>query len=112
MVKEKTVETCSLTVREILDMKRAGLSEATLQAIITERSFMKHAAPTVYGERLRSVRFVTVEDIIRLKDAGVSEETIRTVLGSGTESTERDRRRKALEMLRDSELHVDTGEKP
>ena len=107
MVREKTVETCAFTVREILDLKRAGVSDETIQVLIKEGSFLKDAEPVLYGKEIRSIKFTTIKDIIELKDAGVSDETIQAIIISGSRDVNDTEREKAWDMLKDMEIKID-----
>ena len=73
VMREKVVETCAFTVEEILALKKAGLSDKTIQMLITEHSFMKASEPILYGKDIRSIKFTTASDLIELKNAGLSE---------------------------------------
>ena len=104
LIEEKSIETCSLTVDEILTLKRAGVKGEALRGVVKARSFMGDTAPTVYGRAMRSVRSLSVDDIIRLRDAGVSDEVIGAAL-SGPEDPAS--LRDAYELLRHMGLVVD-----
>lgn len=112
LVREKSLETAAITVEEILSLKRAGIGEDALQAIISEGSFMKDAEPRVTGERIRAVRFVTVDDIVALKEAGVKDDVIRAVVEAASGGDEERRRKKALDLLREMNLILDMRQSP
>ena len=108
MVREKTTETCAFTVQEIIDLKKAGLSDETIQALLREGSFLKDREPVVYGKDIRSINFTTAKDIVWLRDAGVSDETIRAIILVGSGHATGDEREKAWEMLRNMGIIIDT----
>jgi len=87
-------------------MKKAGLSEKTIQMVIREGSFLKDTAPIVYGKDVRSIEFTTAQDIIELKKAGISDEVIQAILYVVGESSD-SQRQDAWELLRDMEIRVD-----
>jgi hypothetical protein len=106
MVREKVVETAAFSVQEIIDMKKAGLSEKTIQMVIQEGSFLKDTAPIIYGKDVRSVEFTTAQDIIELKKAGISDEVIQAILYVVGESTD-SQRKQAYDLLEDMQIWID-----
>ena len=80
MIQEKSIETASLTVNDILDMKAAGIEEETLQVIVKSCSFMNHNRNLVYEIGPQAIQVNSVEDLVVLKEAGFSEETIRAII--------------------------------
>ena len=106
IVKERAIETAAFSVQEIVDMKTAGMSEETIRLMITENSFLKHADPIVYGDKVRTVRVTTVKDIIDLKNAGVSDEVIQAILTVVGDSEASDRQA-AYDFLKDMNIRVD-----
>ena len=98
--REKSIETCAISVQEILRLKKAGLNDETIRMIIEEGSFQKDREPIIYGKEIRSIRVITVDDIIKLKQEGLSNEVIRAVINVGSENTDNAEREKAWDMLR------------
>jgi len=106
MAKEKIIETAAFTVEEILAMKKAGIGENALQAILAEGSFLKDRGPIVYGKDLRSIRFTTAADIIELKKSGVSDDVLQAIVAVSRRDSDVDRDA-ALKLLRDMGIWVD-----
>ncbi|OQY45214.1 MAG: hypothetical protein B6240_09055, partial [Desulfobacteraceae bacterium 4572_87] len=71
---EKAVETCAFSVKEIVEMKKAGMSDESIIRIIKKGSFTKDAQPIIYGTETKSLKTLTPEDLISLKNAGISDE--------------------------------------
>jgi len=107
IVKEKSIETCALTVHEILSLKKAGLSDKTIQMLIREGSFLKDREPIIYGKEIKSIKFVTIKDIIELKDAGLSDEVIQAIIIYGSRDVDEEERKKAWEMLENMGIVID-----
>ncbi len=107
IAEEKVIETAAFSIEEIVAMKKAGLSERTLQMLVKESSFLKNAAPIVYGNTTRSIRFTTAQDVIELKEAGVSDEVIQAIIAVTGERyySQQD---EAYELLREMDILVDT----
>jgi len=93
-------------VQEIIDMKKAGISEKTIQMVIKEGSFLKDTAPIIYGKDVRSIEFTTARDVIELKKAGISDEVIQAILRVVGESTDSERKN-AYDLLEDMEIRID-----
>ncbi len=106
MAKERTLETAAFTVEEIVAMKAAGIGEATLQALISDGSFMKDREPVVYGNELRSIRLTTAQDIIALKKAGVGDDVLRAIVAVNRPNSEADRQ-EALRLLEQTGIWVE-----
>jgi hypothetical protein len=106
MVAERTIETAAFSVDEIVSMKSAGIGEKTLQALISEGSFLKDREPIVYGKDLRSLRLTTAADIIELKRAGVSDELLRAIVAVSRSDADIDRQ-EALRQLAEMGIWVD-----
>ncbi len=104
IIREKTVETQSLTVDELVALKKSGLSDDQLQALVIEKSFLRNRPATHYGEDLRSVKALTIRDIERLKAQGVSDEIIRDLIIASIRNAGEDQRRHAWRML--DNLHL------
>ncbi len=107
MVEEKIIETCAFTVKEIVDLKNAGLSDETIRILIKHGSFMKERAPVVYGKDIKSIKFNTVKDIIELKNAGISDEVIRAIITYASKDSNDEERGKAWDMLKNMGIIVD-----
>ncbi|MBW2099634.1 MAG: hypothetical protein JRG68_02535 [Deltaproteobacteria bacterium] len=110
IAREKTIETCSFTVQEILDLKNEGLKDKTIRMLIKYGSFVKDAEPVVYGKDIRSIQFTTAKDIIELKDAGVSDEVIQAIIIFGSRDVSDIERDKAWEMLKHMGIIIDMCE--
>ncbi len=80
MIREKSIETASLTVDEIVDMKAAGIEEETLRALIKSLSFADTDQSVVYEIGPKGLQVGSVEDLVTLKEAGFNEETIRAII--------------------------------
>jgi len=106
IIDEKVIETCAFTVQEILDLKKAGISDEAICGIIKKGSFMKDAAPVVYGNNARSIKSMSTKDIIELKKAGVSDDVIKSIL-SGSINRDDEEHRRAWNMLKTMGLIVD-----
>ncbi|MDY6986648.1 MAG: hypothetical protein SWQ30_01210 [Thermodesulfobacteriota bacterium] len=111
MAREKVLETCAVTVAEILALKTAGVADETIHVLIQEGSFTKDSQPIVYGEDIETIRFTTARDIIELKNAGVSDEAIEAIISAGTADVEAGGDKTALDMLRSMEIIVDTRQR-
>lgn len=101
LVREKAIETGAFSVEEIVALKRGGVGEETLRAVIASGSFLRDRTPVVYGRGLRPIRLSTVEDLLALKEAGVSDEVLRAVIAVGRAANEQEREeaRRVLEGL-------------
>ena len=105
--REKIIETCAFTVQEILDLKGAGLSNATIRKVMESASFMKDTNPIEYGKDIRPIKFSSVKDIIDLKQAGISDEVIQAIV-SGTEEVHNDEEyNRAWKMLENMGIIID-----
>ena len=105
--REKIIETCAFTVQEILDLKGAGLSNATIRKVMESASFMKDTNPIEYGKDIRPIRFSSVKDIIDLKQAGISNEVIQAIV-SGTKEVHNDEEyNRAWKMLENMGIIID-----
>lgn len=110
IAREKTIETCSFTLQEIVELKNAGLKDKTIRMLIKDGSFMKDAEPIVYGKDIRSIKFTTAKDIIELKDAGVSDEVIQAIIIFGSRDVNDVERDKAWKMLKNMGIMIDMRE--
>ncbi|MBW1702952.1 MAG: hypothetical protein JRJ69_16915 [Deltaproteobacteria bacterium] len=110
LVREKTIETCSLTIEEIVDLKNAGLSDETIRMLIREASFIKDVEPMVYGKDIKPIKFTTIKDIIELKNAGVSDDIIQAIIIFATRDVNDVEREKAWDMLKNMGIIVDMRE--
>jgi len=78
----------------------AELSDETIQMFIKESSFIKDTEPVVYGKDIRSIKFVTTKDIIELKDSGVSDEVVQAIITFGSRDANDAERERAWNMLK------------
>lgn len=106
LVREKAIETGAFSVEEIVALKRAGLGEETLRAVIASGSFLRDRSPVVYGRGLRPIRLSTVEDLLALKEAGFSDEVLRAVIAAGGAASGRERE-EALRVLEGLGIVID-----
>ena len=107
MIREKTIETCALTVEQILRLKRAGFDERSLQALVRGTSFRKDAQPIRYGGIFEKSRFPSVDEIIALKQAGVSDPVIQALIVRGAAGDETPDTQRAWQMLDNMKLKVE-----
>ena len=91
-----------------MNIKKAGVSDKTIQMLIKEGSFMKNAGTVVYGKDIRPLKFATVKDIIELKNSGLSEKTIQAIIFVTGKSGDDIQRERAWNMLKSMEIHVET----
>jgi len=113
IIREKIIETCAFSVQDLIDLKtKARLSDKTMQALITESSFLKDRSPVVYGQDVKPVSLTTVADIIELKRAGISDDIIQSIIISGSGSRNESDRHKAWQMLNGMGIVVDTRKNP
>jgi hypothetical protein len=86
-------------------MKKAGVSDKTLQILIRDSSFLANSEPIVYGRKTQSIRHITAEDVINLKSNGVSDSVIVSVIKATGADDEKDRER-AWRMLENMQLRI------
>jgi hypothetical protein len=111
--REKIIETCAFTVQEILELKGAGLSNATIRKVLESASFMKDAEPIEYGKDIRPIKFSSVKDIIDLKQAGISDEVIQAIVSGTKEVHNQEEYNRAWKMLENMGIIIDkTGKRP
>lgn len=105
---EKAVETCAFSVEEIVEMKKAGMSDESIISIIKKGSFTKDAQPVIYGTETKSLKTLTPEDLISLKNAGISDEVLNSIVKGSYDDNDPEHRR-AWHMLDNMGLIVDGG---
>ncbi len=105
---EKVVETCAFSVKEIVEMKQAGMSDESITSIIKKGSFTKDTKPVVYGTQTKSIKSLTPDDVIALKKAGVSDEVLNAIVSGSFDDNDPEYRR-AWTMLDNMGLIVDGG---
>jgi len=103
---EKIIETCALTIDEIVNLKQSGLNSDTISIIIKRLSFVKNSSPMVYGKNLHGIKSVTIKDLIELKRAGFSDAVIQNVILINTEEISDNEREKVLNMLENMEMTI------
>ena len=106
ILQEKVIETCAFTAQEILDLKRAGMNNATIRKVVQSASFMRDTEPIEYGKDIRPIRFSSVKDLIELKEAGISDEVIQAIV-SGIEKKDSEDYDRAWQMLENMGLIID-----
>jgi len=107
MVSERSVETGSFTVREIVNLKRSGMSEKNIRALVKEVSRGKSPAPIVYGKSTLKQRMPSTDEIIALKKAGVSDAVIQAMIISSAPKRDNADVMRAWQMLDKMNLRVD-----
>ena len=109
IISEKVVETCLFTVQEIIDLRRAGISNKTIQAIIASSSSNDDAEYIEYSHNEKPLKDINTKDIIYLKNKGISDEVIQSIVSkSGNENNEEEK--KAWEMLKNMDIVIDKRE--
>jgi hypothetical protein len=94
-------------VDDIVNMKKAGVTEKTLRILIEEGSFLSNAEPIVYGRETQSIRYISAQDVINLKNHGFSDRIIQSVIEATKCSDEKERER-AWRMLENMDLRIFT----
>jgi len=107
IIKEKTIETCALTVSEILSLRKSGVGDATIRMVVEQGSFIKEAGPVIYGKDIRPITFCTANDLIELKRAGLSDEVIRAIIVYSVKDRDHADCKKAWNMLNSMGIVVD-----
>ena len=107
LIREKSQENGAITVSEIVRLKRAGLSEQTIQMVIKEGSFLKNTEPIVYGKSIRPIKLTTAEDLISLKQAGISDDVIKAIIVFGSKDINDSERTRAWDILTNMGILVD-----
>jgi len=107
MIKEKIAETCAFSVQEIISFKKSGLNNETICMIISEGSFIKDLEPVVYGDEIKSIKFITVKDIIEVKKAGINDTTIRAIINYGSKDRHDEEHERAWDMLKSMGVIID-----
>ncbi len=106
IIREKTVETRALSIDELIALKKSGLSDAQIKALVIEKSFVRNRQPERYGDDTRGVASLSIRDIERLKAQGVSDEIIRELIIASTRNADEQERERAWRMLDSMRLHV------
>ena len=106
IVRERTVETRALTIDELIALKKSGLTDGQIKALVIEKSFVRNREPVRYGEDTRGVKSLSIRDIERLKAKGVSDDIIRDLIIASTRNADEDERRRAWRMLDNMRLYV------
>lgn len=106
IVRERTVETRALTIDELIALKKSGLTDNQVKALVIEKSFIRNREPVRYGEDTRGVKSLSIRDIERLKAKGVSDDIIRDLIIASTRNADEDERRRAWRMLDNMRLYV------
>jgi len=106
IIQEKVIETCAFKAQEILELKRAGMNNATIRKVVQSASFMRDTEPIEYGKDIRPIRFSSIKDLIKLKEAGISDEVIQAIV-SGIEKKDSEDYDRAWQMLENMGLIID-----
>jgi hypothetical protein len=109
LIREKSIETAALSVPQIEALRAAGVSDATIRTLAAQGSFLKDAAPVVYGQGLRHVSLSTSSDLIELKRAGLSEEVLQAIVIAASPRADDLQRAASLELLRQLGLVIDAA---
>ena len=105
--REKIIETCAFTVQDILDLRAAGLSNATIRKVLESASFMKDTEPIEYGKDIRPIKFTSAKDIIALKQAGISDDVIQAIVSGTKEVHNQEEYHRAWSMLENMGIIID-----
>lgn len=111
MIREKTAETCAFSVQEIISLKKFGLSDETICMVISKGSFIKDLEPVIYGNEIKSIKFITVKDIIEVKKAGINDTTIRAIINCGSRNKYDEEHERAWDMLKSMGIIIDDRRK-
>ena len=106
IIREKTVETQSLTIDELIALKKSGLTDAQIKALVIEKSFVRNRQPVHYGEDTRGIKSLSIQDIERLKAQGISDEIIRDLIIASTRDAGQEEQQRAWRMLDNMRLYV------
>jgi hypothetical protein len=106
IIREKTVETRSLTIDELISLKKSGLTDGQIKALVIEKSFVRNRQPVHYGEDTRGIKSLSIQDIERLKAQGISDEIIRDLIIASTRDADEEQRQRAWRMLDNMRLYV------
>lgn len=106
IIREKTVETRSLSIDELIALKKSGLTDAQIKALVIEKSFLRNRQPERYGDDTRGVASLSIQDIERLKAQGVSDDIIRELIIASTRNADEKERERAWRMLDNMRLYV------
>ncbi len=107
IIDEKAIETCAFTVEEIIDLKKSGLSDESIEGIVKKGSFMKGPQTVVYGKTTQTLKSISPEDMIKLKNAGISDDVLKEIARGSINGDDEDHRR-AWDMLNSMGLLVDS----
>jgi hypothetical protein len=106
IIDEKVIETCAFTVQEIIDLKKSGMSDAAIEGIVKNGSFMKGPQKVVYGDTTKTLKSISPQDMIKLKEAGISDEVLKEIARGNMNQDDIEHRR-AWDMLDSMGLLVD-----
>lgn len=108
LIAHQSLETGQVTVAELVRLKKAGLSDATLGRLIEQGSFLRSRSSRIYRAEGALRRFLTVGDLVRLKEAGIEDATLRALVrGDETGPHGADERRRAWHLLETMGLVLD-----
>lgn len=106
IIRERAVETRSLTLKELIDLKKSGLNDGQIKKLVVEKSFIRNREPVRYGEDTRGIKSLSIRDIERLKAQGVSDDIIRELIIASTRNADEEEHRRAWRMLDNMRLYV------
>lgn len=110
MVKERVAETCIFTVQDILVLRKAGIGNKTIRAIIESASSLTNSEDIEYGEEIRPIKSINVKDIVYLKDNGICDEVIQSIVSRSGQAHDVEEEEKAWEMLQNMGIVIDRRE--
>ncbi|SPD72665.1 hypothetical protein PITCH_A1470014 [uncultured Desulfobacterium sp.] len=109
IVQERVIETCSLSVDDIVFLKKSGIANRTIRSIIESKSSVSSPDEIEYGEGINNIRSISVKDIVYLKDNGISDEVIQSIVSRSGDADDA-QERKAWEMLENMGVVIDKRE--
>lgn len=109
IVRERVVETCSLSVDDVVSLKKAGIGNRTIRSIIESQSSVSSTDEIEYGQGINNIRSISVKDIVYLKDNGISDEVIQSIVSRSGDADDA-QERKAWEMLENMGVVIDKRE--
>ncbi len=104
---EKAIETCAFTVDQIIDLKKSGMSDQTIEDIIKKGSFMNGPQKVVYGDSTKTLKNISPEEMVKLKKAGISDDVLREIAKGNMEKGDPEYQR-AWDMLDSMGVLVDS----
>ena len=107
IVRTRAIETGAYTINEIVDLKRAGMSEKSIRSLVGAHPFSHKTEPTVYGKAFLKRRIPTVHEIIALKNAGVSDTVLEALIRRPENDAQLQDQQRAWRMLDQMQIEVE-----